>query len=109
MKPDLLFLRNEQPVYVGDAKYKVIGDITGVDSDLYQLLAYTTALGLPEGVLIYAQSDEAITPAVVQVSKVGKRLHIRRIDLRGNAAAIRWAVDELAAWIASRSATGAST
>lgn len=109
MRPDLLFLRNETAAYVGDAKYKVTSDITGVDSDLYQLLAYTTALGLSEGVLIYAQSDEAVTPAAVQVSKAGKRLQIRRIDLRGNPATIRRAVEELASWIASRVATGANT
>lgn len=109
MKPDLLFLRNETAAYVGDAKYKVTSDITGVDSDLYQLLAYTTALGLSEGVLIYAQSDEAVTPAAVQVSKAGKRLQIRRIDLRGNPATIRRAVEELASWIASRVAIGANT
>lgn len=108
MKPDLIFFRNELPVYVGDAKYKVINDINGVDSDLYQLLAYTTALGLPEGVLIYAQSDEMIPPAEVRVSKAGKSLHVRRIDLLGNAAAIRRSVDELASWIASRANVVAS-
>ena len=46
------------------------------------------ALGLPEGVLVYAQSDEMIPPAEVRVARAGKCLHVRRIDLLGNAAGI---------------------
>jgi 5-methylcytosine-specific restriction enzyme subunit McrC len=102
MKPDLIFGRNGSAVYVGDAKYKVSKDINGVDSDLYQLLAYTTALDLPEGVLVYAQADQAIPPQVINVALAGKRLHIQRIDLSGDARAIRRSVDALAAWIVER-------
>lgn len=102
MKPDLMFDRGPATVYVGDAKYKVTKDINGVDSDLYQLLAYTTALDLPEGVLIYAQADQVIPAQEINVVRAGKRLHVHRVDLSGDARAIRASVDALASWIADR-------
>jgi len=102
MKPDLMFERCGRTMFVADAKYKISKDISGVDSDLYQLLAYTTALGLNEGALIYAQGDREIDDSIVNVGQAGKLLHIRRIDLSGDAASIRASVDGLAQWIAGQ-------
>lgn len=102
MAPDLVFLRAGSPAYVGDAKYKVVSDVSGVDADLYQLLAYTTALGLPEGVLVYAEAGDHVPAGEVDVALSDKRLHVRRIDLLGDAASIRTAIDDLATWVLSR-------
>lgn len=53
IQPDLLFEEHETPVLVADCKYKRVNPDAGTDSDLYQMVAYCTALGLTHGVLIY--------------------------------------------------------
>ena len=54
IRPDLLFSAKGSPRFVADIKYKLTDDTAaGRAADYYQLLAYTTALDLPEGVLIY--------------------------------------------------------
>ena len=54
IKPDLLFRAAGSPRFVADIKYKLTDEAAGGrNADYYQLLAYTTALDLPEGVLIY--------------------------------------------------------
>ena len=51
------------------------------NADLYQLLAYATALALPGGLLIYAQGEAE--PAAYRVRHAGKRLEIAALDLSG--------------------------
>ena len=54
IKPDLVFRAAGAPRFVADIKYKLTDETAGGrNADYYQLLAYTTALDLPEGVLIY--------------------------------------------------------
>ena len=54
IKPDLVFRSGGSPRFVADIKYKLTDEAAGGrHADYYQLLAYTTALDLPEGVLIY--------------------------------------------------------
>ena len=54
IKPDLLFRSRGTARFVADIKYKLTDETAGGrHPDYYQLLAYTTALDLPEGVLIY--------------------------------------------------------
>ncbi len=53
IQPDLLFEQRSRSVLVGDCKYKRIGPRPDSDSDIYQMVAYCTALGLDIGVLIY--------------------------------------------------------
>ena len=54
IRPDLVFRSGGSPRFVADIKYKLTDeDAGGRSADYYQLLAYTTALDLPEGVLIY--------------------------------------------------------
>ena len=80
LKPDLSWWDRGECTFVGDAKYKRADD--GVpNADLYQLLAYATALDLPGGMLIYAQGEAE--PAVHTVRHVGKRLEIHALDLSG--------------------------
>ena len=103
IKPDLTFLRGRRVVYVGDAKYKLIDSGLGLSSDYYQLLAYATALDLPEGVLVYCQDAEApVPPKVVTVRHAGKRLHSWALTLAGGPADLDAEIEELAAWIERR-------
>ena len=133
IKPDLLFRAAGSPRFVADIKYKLTDDAAGGrHPDYYQLLAYTTALDLPEGVLIYcldanradAPDDNGFvaglpgpqtteptgregTAAVssVRVRHAGKVLHTYALDLSGAADDVAKNVSELADWIAQRAAT----
>jgi 5-methylcytosine-specific restriction enzyme subunit McrC len=102
MRPDLLFRRRGGAVFVGDIKYKVIADARALNADYYQLLAYTTALDLPEGVLIYCLADGGVPERSVTVRHAGKVLHTRAIDLTGEPAAVAAEIEALADWIAER-------
>lgn len=81
--PDLTWWEGERCVFVGDAKYKSISnDERASNADLYQILAYATALDLPGGMLIYAKDerDEA-NAATYTVRHTGKRLQVIALDL----------------------------
>ena len=79
--PDLVWKDGDQYVFVGDAKYKNIAREHAPNADLYQLLAYTTALNLPGGLLIYAKGEA--DAAKYQVRHSGKRLEVAALDLSG--------------------------
>ena len=68
-------------LFVGDAKYKKIEVQHPPNTDLYQMLAYTTALDLPGGMLIYAEGEAK--PVVHEVRHSRKRLEIAALDLSG--------------------------
>lgn len=129
IEPDLLFRAGGSPRFVADIKYKLTGDAAGGRSaDYYQLLAYTTALDLPEGVLIYclnanrpddtdgngskaevvpgspepAPSAGAAAVSSVRVRHAGKVLHTYALDLSGTAEDIARNLDDLADWIEDR-------
>ena len=57
LRPDLVWREGSSWTFVGDAKYKYIRDGNVPNADLYQLLAYVTALDLPGGMLIYAKGE----------------------------------------------------
>ena len=93
LKPDLSWWDGSRYTFVGDAKYKHIkGNVP--NADLYQLLAYTTALDLPRGLLIYAKGERQ--PDSYQVLNAGKCLEIAEIDLTGDVDELLRRVDELA-------------
>ena len=74
----------------GDAKYKRI-DIKAIpNADLYQILAYATALDLPGGLLVYAKGEAE--PVEYAVRHCGKRMEVATIDLAGSIEAIRSSV-----------------
>ncbi len=81
LRPDLSWWEGRVCRFVGDAKYKRIPHSHVPNADLYQLLAYATALDLPGGLLIYAkgESDERI----YHVRHSGKRLEVAALDLSG--------------------------
>ncbi len=102
LKPDLTWRDGKNCLFVGDAKYKKI-EGHPQNADLYQLLAYVTALDLPGGMLIYAQHEGDSTigestgspngmpsyaqheekPAVHKVRRSGKRLEVAALNISG--------------------------
>ena len=110
LKPDLVWREGASCVFVGDAKYKSISDDRRVpNSDLYQLLAYTTALNLPSGLLIYAEGEADAATYTVRHS--GKRLEVAALDLSGPLDEVLDRVRQLAArvWKLSRLHTRAES
>ena len=94
LRPDLTWWDGNRCTFVGDAKYKRVS-VEGVPSaDLYQLLAYVTALDLPGGLLIYAQGKA--DAARYQVRHSGKQLEVAALDLGGTLDAVLARVGHLA-------------
>ena len=79
--PDLVWRDGSRCVFVGDVKYKSIEDERVRNSDLYQMLAYVTALDLPGGLLIYAKGEAEA--AKYKVRRSGKLLEVDALDLSG--------------------------
>lgn len=132
IQPDLLFRSAGSDRFVADIKYKLTDDSAGgPNADLYQLLAYTTALDLREGILIYcldaddlrspsgnssspaAGATDSVTatiaiptgePAVssVSVRHTGTMLHRYALDLSGRPDEVGKNMNTLADWIAER-------
>ncbi len=100
LKPDLSWWENGACLFVGDIKYKRLSDDRVPNADLYQLLAYTTALDLPGGMLIYAKGEAE--PLVHQIRHSGKWLEVVAFDLSGTLDQILARVKELAEKIKSR-------
>ena len=82
LRPDLVWSEGGGCVFVGDAKYKRILQEQAPNADLYQILAYTTALDLPGGLLVYAQGEADV--ATYKVRHSGKCLDVAALDLSGN-------------------------
>ena len=81
LRPDLVWRDGSRCVFVGDVKYKSIDDERVRNSDLYQMLAYVTALDLPGGLLIYAKGEAEA--AKYRVRHSGKLLEVNALDLSG--------------------------
>ncbi|WP_053633074.1 MULTISPECIES: McrC family protein [unclassified Streptomyces] len=87
MKPDfVLYGPDGTPRAVADAKYKAEKRDGYPDADLYQMLAYCTALGLPEGHLVYAKGNAP--HAAHRVRHAGIILHQHALDLDREPAAL---------------------
>ena len=80
---------------MGDAKYKNLTDRPVPGADLYQLLAYATALDLPGGLLVYAQGEADTASYLGRHS--GKRLDVVALDLSGTLDEVLERVDCIAA------------
>jgi 5-methylcytosine-specific restriction enzyme subunit McrC len=102
IRPDLLFRRGPNYVYVGDVKYKLDNDARARDGDVYQLLAYTTALGSPEGILVYCRDTPGDRVGELRVARTGTRLFAYPIEIGESVAALEREVADLARWIARR-------
>ena len=78
LEPDLSWWSGTRCVFVGDCKYK---KTTGTvpNADIYQMLAYLTALELQQGLLVYAEGED--TPHSVTIPLAGKKILIRTVDV----------------------------
>ncbi|WP_306316455.1 MULTISPECIES: McrC family protein [unclassified Streptomyces] len=80
MKPDFVWYGDGgQPLLVADAKYKAGKPDGYPNADLYQMLAYCSALGLGAGHLVYAQGNAPHNRH--QVRQAGTVLHQHALDL----------------------------
>ncbi|WP_448616209.1 McrC family protein [Modestobacter sp. URMC 112] len=78
LEPDLSWWVAGRCLFAGDCKYKrTAGTIP--NADVYQMLAYLTALRLPEGLLIYAAGETV--PPDLRIEHVDKRVHVRTINV----------------------------
>ena len=81
LRPDLTWWDGASCVFVGDAKYKNLTGERVPNRDLYQMLAYTIALNLPGGLLVYAKGEADTRRYRVRHS--GRRLETAALDLSG--------------------------
>ena len=79
LRPDLSWWVSGECKFVGDAKYKNITNRQVPNADLYQLLAYSTALDLPGGLLIYAKGEASL--GSYKVRHADKWLEVVEVDL----------------------------
>ncbi|MFJ5225116.1 McrC family protein [Streptomyces sp. NPDC088400] len=84
MKPDLVVYGSggRTPRAVVDAKYKAEKRDGYPDADLYQMLAYCTALGLPRGHLVYAKGNAPHTAHRVRYAGIFIHQHALDLDQR---------------------------
>ena len=94
LRPDLTWWDGPDCLFVGDAKYKNLTGARVPNADLYQMLSYATALGLPGGLLVYAQGEAAT--ASYTVRQCGTRLEVAAMDLTGALDEIQQAVRHIA-------------
>ncbi|MDC2953033.1 restriction endonuclease [Streptomyces gilvifuscus] len=96
MKPDFVLYRpHGAPCAVVDAKYKAEKRDGFPDADLYQMLAYCTALGLREGHLVYAKGNAP--HAAHTVRHAGIVIHQHALDLDQEPSGLLSDVEEVAA------------
>lgn len=94
LEPDISWWDGKVCHFVGDVKYKRVSASGIKHPDLYQLLAYTIASGLPSGLLVYAVGEG--DAAVHEVVDAGKQLHVVVLDLRGEPRDILAEIDRVA-------------
>ena len=94
LKPDFTWWEGRQCVFVGDAKYKRVWYERVPNADLYQILAYATALDLPGGLLVYAKGEADAVEH--EVRHTGKRLEIFALDLAGSIEDLHTTINHLA-------------
>ncbi len=81
LKPDLTWWDGSSVVFVGDAKYKCLATSSAPNADLYQLLAYVTALDLRGGLLVYAEGEAEA--GIYRLRGSHRRLEVVALDLSG--------------------------
>jgi 5-methylcytosine-specific restriction enzyme subunit McrC len=99
LKPDIVWYRHGHPAAVTDAKYKADQPSGYPNADLYQMLAYCTALKLRRGHLIYARG--AAEPTRHLVRQTGVEIITRALDLDTRPEALLGQVRDLASELAS--------
>lgn len=90
LRPDLSWWDGDSCTFVGDVKYKRTRAPGIEHPDLYQLLAYTVATGVPGGLLVYAAGEAE--PVSHEVAPGGAGAGGQRVDGARDAGAIDRAV-----------------
>ena len=94
LEPDFSWWQAKRCCFLGDVKYKRV-NVPGIKHpDLYQLLAYTVATDLPNGLLVYAAGEGK--PRTHEVVILGKRLEVVALDLAGTPEEVLGQIDTLA-------------
>ena len=95
MRPDIAWLGPVgQPLAVIDAKYKAEKYSGFPNADVYQALAYATALELPDAHLVYARGNELVQEFTIRGS--GVRVHAHALDLSLDSVSVLEGISELA-------------
>lgn len=79
LQPDLSWWRHGRCVVVGDCKYKKVVGVTP-NGDVYQMLAYLTALRLDTGFLVYAKGEDVRRDLRLRHTG-GKSVRVRVVDV----------------------------
>lgn len=99
LQPNLSFWTNAQCTFIGDVKYKRDTG-SGLNADLYQLLAYATAADVPDATLVYALGPP--TPHTHTVPGANIRLHVDHLDLAAEPQNLLQQIAELADRVPAR-------
>ena len=94
LRPDLVWRDGSTCVFVGDAKYKNITGKAVPESDIYQMLAYVTALNLQGGLLVYAKGEA--DAATYHIRHADKTIEVVALDIDGRLEEILENVNRLA-------------
>ena len=98
MRPDLVWYERGAPIAVADAKYKAEQPGGFPEADLYQVLAYCTALNLDHGHLIYAKGNAEQDRHTVR--NAGKEIRCHALDLQRSPSTLLGQVSTVAEEIA---------
>lgn len=94
LRPDIVWYLDGRPVAVADAKYKAEHPSGYPNTDLYQMLAYCTALKLPRGHLIYAKGTGVAVTHTVR--EAGIEIIGHALDLNADPASLLGQIRDLA-------------
>lgn len=97
--PDITWWSRGRVRAVIDAKYKRLVDARFPNADAYQMLAYCTAFGLPQGYLVYARDTDQHS-RLHHIERTSTTIKVRAIDVTQQPDEVLAQVDELAAELA---------
>jgi 5-methylcytosine-specific restriction enzyme subunit McrC len=98
LEPDLSWWADDRCVFADDSKYKKADD-TVPNADVYQMLAYLTALQLTRGLLVYAAGENVLHSITIRFAD--KRVLIRTLDVSQPPADVLTQIAKLASLIRS--------
>jgi 5-methylcytosine-specific restriction enzyme subunit McrC len=97
LQPDLTWWADDRCVFAADCKYKDSRDSVP-NPDVYQMLAYLTALRLADALLVYAVGPDE--PRTITIPHAGKRITTWAVDVSQEPDQVLARVADLAAEIA---------
>ena len=95
LEPDISWWENGRCTFVGDVKYKRATASGAPNADLYQILAYAVAAGLPSALLIYAAGEHE--EVIYDITNTDKQVEVAVLDLGGQPDELLRRVESLAA------------